>query len=50
VGDLVMWDNRTVMHRATRFNDLKEKRDLRRTSIKGTGLAIKDSPALQAAE
>ena len=50
VGDLVMWDNRTVMHRATRFNDLKEKRDLRRTSIKGTGLAIEDSPALQAAE
>ncbi len=50
VGDLVMWDNRTVMHRATRFNDLQEKRDLRRTSIKGTGLAIADSPALQAAE
>ena len=50
VNEMVMWDNRTVMHRATRFNDLKEKRDLRRTSIKGTGLAIADNPALQAAE
>ena len=38
VGDMVMWDNRTVMHRATRFNDLEEVRDLRRTSIKGVGL------------
>ncbi len=38
VGDLVMWDNRTVMHRARRFSDMKEVRDLRRTSIKGTGM------------
>ena len=50
VNDLVMWDNRTVMHRATRFDDLKEKRDLRRTSIKGVGLAIDHAPARQAAE
>ena len=41
VGDLVMWDNRTVMHRATRFDDLKEVRDLRRTSLKGIGLEVK---------
>src|SRR5262249_47114693 len=34
VHDLVMWDNRTVMHRARRFDDMKEVRDLRRTSIK----------------
>ena len=40
VNDMVMWDNRTVMHRATRFADLKERRDLRRTSIKGVGLGI----------
>ena len=43
--DLVMWDNRTVMHRARRFNDLKEVRDLRRTSIKGTGLAVEQARA-----
>jgi alpha-ketoglutarate-dependent 2,4-dichlorophenoxyacetate dioxygenase len=49
VNEMVMWDNRTVMHRATRFNDLKELRDLRRTSIKGIGLAIA-APAAIAAE
>jgi alpha-ketoglutarate-dependent 2,4-dichlorophenoxyacetate dioxygenase len=45
VNDLVMWDNRTVMHRARSFNDLKEVRDLRRTSIKGTGLMVEPVPA-----
>jgi alpha-ketoglutarate-dependent 2,4-dichlorophenoxyacetate dioxygenase len=38
VNELVMWDNRTVMHRARRFDDMHEVRDLRRTSIKGTGV------------
>ncbi len=47
VNDLVMWDNRTVMHRARAFKDLQEKRDLRRTSLKGVGLAL--SPELQVA-
>ena len=50
VGDMVMWDNRTVMHRATRFDDLKEVRDLRRTSLKGVGLEVKlPQPAAAAA-
>ncbi len=40
VNDLVMWDNRTVMHRARRFKDMEEKRDLRRTSLKGVGLGV----------
>src|SRR5580698_892079 len=48
VGDMVMWDNSTVMHRATRFRDLEEVRDLRRTSIKGVGLEVKQSPAVAA--
>jgi alpha-ketoglutarate-dependent 2,4-dichlorophenoxyacetate dioxygenase len=48
VNDLVMWDNRTVMHRARPFKDLQEKRDLRRTSLKGVGLEV--APQLQAAE
>jgi alpha-ketoglutarate-dependent 2,4-dichlorophenoxyacetate dioxygenase len=47
VGDMVMWDNRTVMHRATRFRDLEEVRDLRRTSIKGTGLAVNQAMAAE---
>jgi alpha-ketoglutarate-dependent 2,4-dichlorophenoxyacetate dioxygenase len=44
VGDLVMWDNRATMHRATRFRDLEEVRDLRRTSIRGTALTAEQSP------
>ncbi len=34
-GDLVMWDNRVTMHRARRYNDIGEVRDLRRTTIEG---------------
>jgi alpha-ketoglutarate-dependent 2,4-dichlorophenoxyacetate dioxygenase len=33
VGDLVMWDNRTTMHRARRYEDMLYPRDLRRTTV-----------------
>jgi alpha-ketoglutarate-dependent 2,4-dichlorophenoxyacetate dioxygenase len=33
VGDLVMWDNRTTMHRARRYDDMLYPRDLRRTTV-----------------
>jgi alpha-ketoglutarate-dependent 2,4-dichlorophenoxyacetate dioxygenase len=32
VGDFVIWDNRTTMHRATNFDDKKHRRELRRTT------------------
>jgi alpha-ketoglutarate-dependent 2,4-dichlorophenoxyacetate dioxygenase len=48
VNDLVMWDNRTTMHRARRYRDLQDVRDLRRTSIKGTGLTAEQVPAMAA--
>ena len=48
VNDLVMWDNRTTMHRARRYRDLQDVRDLRRTSIKGTGLTAEQAPAMAA--
>jgi alpha-ketoglutarate-dependent 2,4-dichlorophenoxyacetate dioxygenase len=48
VNDLVMWDNRTTMHRARRFHDLQEVRDLRRTSIKGVGMTAEQVPAMAA--
>jgi alpha-ketoglutarate-dependent 2,4-dichlorophenoxyacetate dioxygenase len=35
VGDLVMWDNRQTMHRARRFDDRNEIRDVRRTTLAG---------------
>jgi alpha-ketoglutarate-dependent 2,4-dichlorophenoxyacetate dioxygenase len=32
VGDLVIWDNRVTMHRATPFDDAKYRRELRRVT------------------
>jgi alpha-ketoglutarate-dependent 2,4-dichlorophenoxyacetate dioxygenase len=32
VGDLVIWDNRCTMHRATPFEDTKYPRELRRVT------------------
>jgi alpha-ketoglutarate-dependent 2,4-dichlorophenoxyacetate dioxygenase len=48
VNDLVMWDNRTTMHRARRYRDMHEVRDLRRTAIKGTELTAEQVPAMAA--
>lgn len=36
-GDLVIWDNRCTLHRATAFEDQKYKRDMRRTTINEYG-------------
>jgi alpha-ketoglutarate-dependent 2,4-dichlorophenoxyacetate dioxygenase len=36
-GDLVIWDNRCTLHRASRFDDLRYPRDLRRTTINEYG-------------
>lgn len=36
-GDLLIWDNRCTLHRAGEFDDLKYKRDLRRTTINEYG-------------
>jgi alpha-ketoglutarate-dependent 2,4-dichlorophenoxyacetate dioxygenase len=38
-GDLVMWDNRTTMHRARRF-DRNEIRDMRRTTLGGAAFDV----------
>ncbi len=40
-GDLVIWDNRCTMHRATSFDDTKHKRELRRV----TTLDLAEMPA-----
>jgi alpha-ketoglutarate-dependent 2,4-dichlorophenoxyacetate dioxygenase len=42
-GDLVMWDNRQTMHRARRFDDRNEIRDMRRTTLAG------DAPTIEQA-
>ena len=35
VGDLVMWDNRQMMHRVRRYDE-SQPRDMRRTTVAGT--------------
>jgi alpha-ketoglutarate-dependent 2,4-dichlorophenoxyacetate dioxygenase len=35
--DLVIWDNRQTIHRARRYPDTGEVRDMRRTTVKGDG-------------
>ena len=42
--DLVMWDNRTTMHRARRYDDLHCVRDLRRSTIRGDGPTVAQVP------
>jgi alpha-ketoglutarate-dependent 2,4-dichlorophenoxyacetate dioxygenase len=42
--DLVIWDNRTTMHRARRF-DRNEVRDVRRTTLGGDVITIEQGPA-----
>jgi len=39
-NDLVVWDNRQTMHRVRRFDDTKEPRDVRRTTVAGDGPTV----------
>jgi alpha-ketoglutarate-dependent 2,4-dichlorophenoxyacetate dioxygenase len=45
VGDLVMWDNRCTMHRATPFDEEHHVRDLRRTTVSDGAVAFKERAA-----
>jgi alpha-ketoglutarate-dependent 2,4-dichlorophenoxyacetate dioxygenase len=38
--DLVMWDNRQTMHRARRYRETSEVRDMRRTTLEGDGPTV----------
>ena len=44
-GDFVIWDNRCTVHRATRYDMFKYKRDLRRTTINEYGPEIASTDA-----
>ena len=46
-GDLVIWDNRCTVHRATEYDVFKYKRDLRRTTINEFGPEISSTDAMQ---
>ena len=43
--DLVIWDNRTTMHRVRRFDDLNIVRDVRRTTTKSDGPTVAQEAA-----
>ncbi|SKA39882.1 alpha-ketoglutarate-dependent 2,4-dichlorophenoxyacetate dioxygenase [Enhydrobacter aerosaccus] len=43
--DLVMWDNRTTMHRVRRFDDLHVVRDMRRTTTRSEGPTVEQEAA-----
>lgn len=37
VGDLVIWDNRATLHRATAYDTIRHKRLMQRTTVRGDG-------------
>ena len=43
--DLVIWDNRTTMHRVRRFDDLNIVRDMRRTTTRSDGPTVAQEAA-----
>ena len=43
--DLVIWDNRTTMHRVRRFDDLAVIRDMRRTTTRSDGPTVAQAAA-----
>ena len=47
-GDLVIWDNRSTLHRGRRY-DIAERRELRRTTINATPEAMLDAALKEAA-
>lgn len=43
--DLVMWDNRQTMHRVRPFDETREPRDMRRTTVVGDGPTVAQEAA-----
>jgi alpha-ketoglutarate-dependent 2,4-dichlorophenoxyacetate dioxygenase len=46
VGDLVIWDNRCTLHRATSYEVFRHKRDMRRATINEYGPEVSSTTAL----
>jgi len=39
-GDLVIWDNRAVLHRATAYDTVRYQRLMQRTTVRGDGPTV----------
>ena len=46
VGDLLVWDNRCTLHRATKYDMFRYKRDMRRATINEYGPEVSSTAAL----
>jgi len=44
-GDLVIWDNRCILHRATPYDTLRHKRLMQRTTVSGDPTEMATAPA-----
>ncbi len=43
--DMVIWDNRTTMHRARRYDDLNDIRDMHRSTVRGDAMTAPQQEA-----
>jgi alpha-ketoglutarate-dependent 2,4-dichlorophenoxyacetate dioxygenase len=50
VGDLVVWDNRCTLHRARPYDDTRDRRDMRRTTIEDSAPTVEQARAFASAQ
>ena len=48
-GDLIVWDNRCTLHRARPYDDVGERRDMRRTTIEDSAPTVEQARAFASA-
>jgi alpha-ketoglutarate-dependent 2,4-dichlorophenoxyacetate dioxygenase len=46
VGDLVIWDNRYTVHRARPYDDVRDRRDMRRTTVEDSAPTLDQARSL----
>ena len=46
VGDLVVWDNRCTLHRARPYDDVRHRRDMRRTTVEDSAPTLEQDRLL----
>jgi alpha-ketoglutarate-dependent 2,4-dichlorophenoxyacetate dioxygenase len=46
VGDLIVWDNRCTLHRARSYDDVRHRRDMRRTTVEDSAPTLEQDRSL----